>query len=155
MVCFILCDKYFCCFAMPKKKLPVKHLNCDIRAPWHVPREYECIGAHTMRYCTVQLCLHRTNRSMGSCEKYELKVLIPVLEVYHAHLIFQPFCHTLVILIEVGKAKGCLICPINSSVHAVIVMRAMAAAVHIHSSLQTNLYNGKWSVLLVGCTYLM
>ena len=68
MVCFILCDKYFCCFAMPKKKLPVKHLNCDIRAPWHVPREYECIGAHTMRYCAVQPCLHRTNSAMGSCE---------------------------------------------------------------------------------------
>ena len=55
-------------FCNAKKKLPVKHLNCDIRAPWHVPREYECIGAHTMRYCAVQPCLHRTNSAMGSCE---------------------------------------------------------------------------------------
>jgi len=154
MVCFFCLSKVLYCFSIVLKDLPVKYLYCDISATWHIPGKYECIGAHTMRYCTVQLCLHTRNSTilMVTYEMQAHQILRPCITQTNAHLIFQPFWCTLVILIEVGKSKDCLICPINSGVHAVIVMRAMATAVHIHPSLQTDLcmYIGKLCRLACG-----
>ena len=100
------------------------------------------------------VCIEETVQyfKMVTYEMQAHKTLRPCITQTNAHLIFQPFWRTLVILIEVGKSKGCLICPINSGVHAVIVMRAMATAVHIHPSLQTDLcmYIGKLCRLACG-----
>ena len=62
--------------------------------------------------------------------------------VFNADLVFQPFLRTFIILIEMTKAKCSLIGPINRGMHAILVVRAMGAAVHVHPLLQLDLHSG-------------
>ena len=143
MVCFFCLRKVLYCFSIVLKDLPVKYLYCDMSATWHIPRKYECIGAHTMRYCTVQLCLHTRNSTilMVTYEMHAHKILRPCITQTNAHLIFQPFWRTFIILIEMRKAKCSLIGPINRGMHAILVVCAMGAAVHVHPTLQLDLHS--------------
>ena len=61
--------------------------------------------------------------------------------VCYADLVFQPFWRTFIILIEMRKAKCSLIGPINRGMHAILVVCAMGAAVHVHPTLQLDLHS--------------
>lgn len=59
------------------------------------------------------------------------------------NLVLQPFRCGLVLLAEVWQSKRSLICPIDNSMHAVIVMSTVTAAIHIHPPFSTDLIINK------------
>ena len=67
-------------------------------------------------------------------------------QVCEAYLVFQPFLCTFVILIEMRQSKSSLICSINRCMHAIPVVCAMGAAVHVHPSLQLDLQRENMTV---------